>query len=87
MSNINLVDKDQIGPGTSICPHCKRKMMFNLGMFKNNISKIVESKCPYCGGKIFSCIVLFSNTNLNLLLNNLKGLIGFIKGERSSIKI
>lgn len=81
MSLINLVDKDQVGPGTAICPRCKRKMIFDVGMFKDNIAKVVESPCPYCKGKLFTCILILTNTNMPALMNQLTRVINAAKGN------
>ena len=87
MSKIELVDKDRPGPATAICPRCGKKMIFNIDMFKDNITKIVESKCPYCSGKLFSCILILTNTNMPKLLDQLKRVITSAKGENKIIKM
>lgn len=81
MPNIELIDKDRVGPGTGICPHCKQKMIISLDMFKNNVAKIVESKCPYCKKPIFSCILVLSNATIDRLMNQLKRVIMAAKGD------
>lgn len=81
MSNIELVGKDRVGPGTGICPHCKRKMIISLDMFRDNVAKVVEDKCPYCRKPIFSCILVLSNATMDRLLNQLKRVIMAAKGE------
>lgn len=87
MPNIELIDKDRKGPPTVICPHCKRTMIFSIDQFKNDITKIVESKCPYCMGKTFTCVLILSNTNMHRLLNQLKTVIAAAKGDSNIIKI
>lgn len=87
MSNIELIDKDRVGLPTVICPHCKRKMIFSIDMFKSDITKIIESKCPYCNGKTFSCILILTNATLQRLLNQIQRVISAAKGESNIIQV
>ena len=82
MPNIELIDKDRKGPPTGICPHCKQKMITSLDMFKDNITKIVESPCPYCKGKIFSCVLIMSNVRMDWLLDQIKIVVKTIEGTQ-----
>lgn len=85
MAQINLIDKGKHDPGTAICPRCKRKMIFDLGMFKSDITKVVQSKCPYCKGKLFTCVLILTNTSLPALMNQLKNLITAARGDKKII--
>ena len=84
---IELIDKDRPGPPRAICPHCKKKMIFSIDMFKNDLTKIVESKCPYCRGRLFSCVLILTNTNMPQLLNQLKRVIMAAEGESNIVKV
>ncbi len=48
----------------SMCPHCKKIMKVDITLFKDNASKILQSNCPYCGGTIFSGMLLLSHPEL-----------------------
>jgi len=87
MPNIELIDKNKKGPPTVICPYCKRKMIFSIDMFKNNITKIVESKCPYCSGKTFTCILILTTTTMQRLMNQINRIISTARGESNIIKM
>ena len=80
MSQITLVDRDDTHPGTMVCPRCRRRMTIDLAMFNNNVAKIVESNCPYCNGKIFSCIIVMANVTLPLLVNQIQRIVSAAGG-------
>lgn len=82
MANVNLVDKDKHDPGTAICPHCKRKMIFDISMFRDNITKIVESPCPYCKKTLFTCVLILTNTSMYALTEQLKSVVEAAEGNR-----
>jgi len=81
MSLIKLIDKGHKGPGTALCPRCKKEMVFDISRFKNDITQVVEVPCPYCKGKLFTCILILTNTNMPALMNQLTRVINAAKGK------
>lgn len=81
MAQINLIGKDKQDPGTAICPRCKRKMIFDVSMFKRDITKVVQTKCPYCKGKLFTCILVLTNTTLPRLMGQLQIMIESVRSK------
>ena len=85
MAHIKLIDKDSNEPGSAICPTCKREMQFDLGMFKDNITKVVQSNCPFCKQTLFTCILVMTNVNMDRLMDQLKRVIVASEGPTSKI--
>jgi hypothetical protein len=63
----------------SICPHCKKVMMVDLRPFQEDITKIIESKCPFCLGKIYSGLLIVSNTDLHRLAQHILQIVQMTK--------
>jgi uncharacterized protein YbaR (Trm112 family) len=68
---IHLKDREATRP-QAICPHCKQNLKVDIDPYKENIAKIMESKCPYCKGTIFTGLLLLAHPNF-------EGLLGCIK--------
>jgi DNA-directed RNA polymerase subunit RPC12/RpoP len=47
-----------------ICPHCSFELHILIDGFKPDITKIVKSKCPSCGGEIFACLLILTDITM-----------------------
>lgn len=63
----------------SVCPHCKKVMFVDVTMFKDDVTKIMESKCPYCHGTIYTGVLILSNTDLRKLAGAIQTVIDALK--------
>lgn len=52
----------------SICQHCKKVMEVDITLWKDDAAKVIQSKCPYCGGTIFSGMLILSHPDLKGLM-------------------
>jgi len=50
-----------------ICSHCHQVIVMNVKLFLDDVSKVVESSCPKCGGKLYTALLIMTNSNLNHL--------------------
>lgn len=46
------------------CPMCKDTIVMDLELFKEDITKPIESNCPKCGAKIFTAIMILIHPDL-----------------------
>ena len=56
------VVKDYESAPANLCPHCKKELHLILDAFKPEITKVVRSNCPHCGGEIFAAIMILTDT-------------------------
>lgn len=47
-----------------ICPYCGGDLHLMIDGFKPDITKIVKSNCPSCGGEIFACLLIITDVSL-----------------------
>jgi predicted RNA-binding Zn-ribbon protein involved in translation (DUF1610 family) len=50
-----------------VCPHCRQIIIMDIKLFLDDVSKVVESSCPKCGGKLYTALLIMTNSNLNHL--------------------
>lgn len=60
-----------------ICPYCKQPVKLTIEAFVPDITKVVRSNCPRCGGEIFAAVLVMANTNLRALLSQIQSVIEF----------
>lgn len=58
-----------------ICPYCKAPNRLTIEAFMPDVTKIVRSNCPSCGGLIFAAVIVMANVNLNALLAQIQAVI------------
>jgi len=61
MSNI-IVGEDK-RPKVN-CPMCKDAIVMDMKLFKEDITKPIESNCPKCGTKIYTAIMILIHPDL-----------------------
>jgi hypothetical protein len=53
------------------CPHCKRVMAIDIMPFQQDVTKVIESNCPFCYKKLFTAMTILTHKNLNGLMETL----------------
>lgn len=71
MSNIEVKEKQT--PRVP-CPYCKKKLAMDIRPFQDDVTKIIESKCPYCNKVLFSAMTILTHRNLNGLMETLQAM-------------
>jgi predicted RNA-binding Zn-ribbon protein involved in translation (DUF1610 family) len=59
----------------AICPNCKKVLLVDLDLYKRDITKIIESKCPACGGVIYTGLLIVSNNRLDKLGRHIQQIV------------
>ncbi len=62
------------GP-VNLCPFCKQELHLVIDAFKPEITKIVSSNCPHCGGKIFAAVMIILDVTQNGLANSIQAVL------------
>lgn len=70
-----------------ICPHCQQIMIVNLAGYEQDATKPILTNCPYCGGGIFSCIILLASRDLKQLQGMINQAVGAVSGSVSTNKL
>jgi len=50
-----------------VCPHCRQIIVMDIKLFMNDVTKVVESNCPKCNGKVFTGLLILVNSNIKNL--------------------
>lgn len=56
------------------CPYCKKALAIDLRPFQDDVTKVMESKCPYCFNTLFTAMTLLTHKNLNGLMETLSAM-------------
>lgn len=62
-----------------ICPHCKQVLKMDITPFKENVAKIVESRCPLCSGKIYTGLLILCHPQLEGLMLSIRTMADSLK--------
>ena len=82
MSRIILMENDK--QPQSKCPHCKKPLLLNLDHWKQDMSKIVRSKCPLCGGEIFTALLVLAHGNPEGLANTIMNMAAVVDKDKQN---
>jgi hypothetical protein len=66
----------------SKCPHCKQVILLNLDHWKKDMSKIVESKCPLCGGQLFTALLVLVHGSPHVVAQTIMKMQGVVDEEK-----
>lgn len=63
---IELIGENKPEPGKArvVCTHCKREMLADLKIYTIDMSKPMRSRCPYCGGELFTALIILTHKSL-----------------------
>jgi len=64
------------------CPHCKNTLLVNLDPFKDDMSRFIQSKCPLCGGEIFTALLVLIHGNPEGLSNTIQNMAAVVNDDR-----
>lgn len=68
MANIE-VGKDYSQSPPNLCPYCNQELHLIIDQFKPEITKVVRSNCPHCGGEIFAAVMIITTRTHRDILN------------------
>lgn len=51
------------------CPHCKNEILLDIEPWKKDVTKIMQDKCPKCGGVIIVAMMIFANADMKTMLS------------------
>lgn len=74
MADIELGQDYNRAPA-NLCPYCKKPLHLILDAFKPEITKIVRSNCPYCGGEIYAAIMIITDRTQHALINDIQAIL------------
>lgn len=74
MPKYEVVDDRSRAPDL-VCPYCKAPNRLTIDAFMPDVTKVVRSNCPACGGEIYAAVLVMANTNLNALLSQIQAVI------------
>ena len=77
-------DVNQNKPRT-ICPHCKRTILMHLTPWENDVSKVIQDKCPHCGGVIVSALLILSDADVKRLMGQVQAIIDMFKKSGANV--
>ena len=52
-----------------VCPHCKEIILMDIRPFEKDVSKLMQSNCPKCGGLIFVGLLILAHPDLKGLVS------------------
>lgn len=75
------------------CPYCNKELHMLVDAFKPDITKIVKSNCPHCGGKIFASLMIVTAVQLQQLVSIIADIsslfvdknVNFVDGDGKSL--
>lgn len=77
-----IVVKDNDRAPQGICPHCKRTLLLNLSPFQEDMSSIVQTKCPLCAGDIFTACLVLVHGNPEGLANTIVNMAAVVDADK-----
>lgn len=83
-SLIELGNDYDVAP-KNLCPYCSRELHLTIDAFKPEITKVVRSNCPYCGGEIFALLVIVTDKTHKGILGALQGILNLFNPEKTSL--
>jgi len=69
------------GPPRIICSRCKKEIVMDITIFKDDVTKIIQDKCPYCRGEIFTGMLILSHPDLKGLMQSFQVMITALNTE------
>lgn len=54
------------------CPYCQELMTMDIRPFQDDITKVMESLCPFCHRKLFTAMLVITHKNINGLMETLQ---------------
>lgn len=57
------------------CGHCKRELHLVIDAWKPDITKVIRSNCPHCGGEIYAGLFIVSDISLRGVLDTIQGVV------------
>ena len=77
-----IVVKDNNRAPQGICPHCKGTLLLNLAPFQDDMSSIVQTKCPLCHGDIFTACLVLVHGNPEGLANTIINMAAVVDADK-----
>lgn len=75
MSNLIELGRDHNVAPKNLCPYCDKELHLMIDAFKPEITKIVRSNCPSCGGEIFAMLVIVTDKTHKGILGALQSIL------------
>lgn len=87
MSGIEIVGepRPEKGQAKVCCPWCKKIMMADLSLYTIDMSKPIHSNCPYCGGSIYTAMIIISHKTIPQLGRTLSIVIQAVEEEANPL--
>jgi len=79
--NIIEVGKDYNQAPKNLCPYCKEDLHLILDAFQPEITKVVRSNCPHCGGEIFAAIMIITTKDHKGILGAIQAILNMFNPE------
>lgn len=57
------------------CPHCRQELHLMLDAWKPDITQVIRSNCPKCGGEIYAGLFIVSDVSLRKVLEVIQTVI------------
>ncbi|KKM79613.1 hypothetical protein LCGC14_1348110 [marine sediment metagenome] len=77
-----IVVKENKRAPQGICPHCKRTLLLSLASFQEDMSSIMQTKCPLCGGDIFTACLVLVHGNPEGLANTIINMAAVVDADK-----
>lgn len=72
-------------PPMVICGKCKREIKISIKPFMENVSDVIQDKCPACGTTLYVGVLILAHTELKGLLSCIKIVVNSL--QNASIKL
>ena len=69
----------------TVCPHCKRFILMTLNAWEEDVSRIVEDKCPYCGGVIVAGLLILCDGDIKRLMGQIQAIIDLFRNSGANV--
>lgn len=65
----------------NLCPYCKNDLHLVIDAFKPEITKIVSSNCPHCGGRVYAAVMIILDVTQNGIVNSIQAVLNMFNPE------
>lgn len=78
--------KREAAPPIIICSHCKNEIQIDITNWKDDVTKVMQDKCPKCHGTLFVCMFLLAHKDLKMLMQCVQAVTEALSGANQFLR-